>query len=62
MLGWEFTDEGERRIVSMPTVSPSDLTEAEHIAELVEVFFNNRTVRSLLLLYSSYSEKNITIK
>lgn len=58
ILGLKFVDEGERRIISTPTMSSSDLTEAGHIAELVQVFFNNRTARSPLLWYSSYSGKS----
>ena len=51
ILGLEFIDKGERLIIPTPTMSSSDLTEAGHIAELVRVFFNNRTARSAILWY-----------
>lgn len=60
LLGLNFVDEGERRIISTPTMSEAEVAEAGDIAELVQVFFNNRMARLPLVWYSSYSGKTFS--
>jgi|GEM_PF-1187256 len=60
LLGLNFVDQGERRIISTPTMSEGDVEEAGATAELVQVFYNNRIARSSLIWYSSYSGKTFS--
>ena len=60
LLGLNFVDDGERRIISTRTMSEREVEEAGAIAELVQVFYNNRVSRSALKWYSSYSGKTFS--
>ncbi|HAT34859.1 MAG TPA: hypothetical protein DCS82_04020, partial [Rhodospirillaceae bacterium] len=60
ILGLNFVDEGERRIISTPTMSEAEVAEAGDVAELVQVFFNNKLARNPLLWYSAYSGKTFS--
>jgi radical SAM superfamily enzyme YgiQ (UPF0313 family)/Flp pilus assembly protein TadD len=60
LLGLNFVDHGERHIISTRTMSEGEVEEAGATAELVQVFYNDRTARSSLKWYSSYSGKTFS--
>ena len=60
LLGLNFVDQGERHIISTRTMSAGEVEEAGATAELVQVFYNDRTARSSLKWYSSYSGKTFS--
>jgi len=60
LLGLNFVDQGERHIISTRTMSEGEVEEAGATADLVQVFYNDRTARSSLKWYSSYSGKTFS--
>jgi Flp pilus assembly protein TadD len=60
LLGLNFIDHGERKIVSTRSMSEIEVSEAGEIAELVQVFYNNKVARSSLKWYSKYSGKSFS--
>jgi radical SAM superfamily enzyme YgiQ (UPF0313 family)/tetratricopeptide (TPR) repeat protein len=60
LLGLNFIDQGERRIISTPTMSESEVGEAGDIAALVQVFYNNKIARGGIRWYSAHSGKSFS--
>ena len=45
LLGLEFVDEGERKIIRTRTMTAEDIDNAERLAELYHVFYDNKVAR-----------------
>lgn len=56
LLGLEFVDEGERKIVRTRTMTAEEVDDAENLARLFQVFYDNKVARDTFRWLARYLE------
>lgn len=56
LLGLEFVDEGERKIIRNRTMTAAEIDDAENLADLFQCFYDNKVARDTLRWLSRHME------